>query len=94
MKVDPKKTLAMQQWIIPQNAKVLRGFLGITGYYRKFIQGYGVITQPLTNLLKKDGFHRSDKALHAFNELKAVVAQPPVLALPDFQSISSLSVML
>ena len=38
----------------------------------------------MTDLLKKDGFHRLDKALLAFNELKATVAQPPVLALPDF----------
>ena len=84
VKADPKKTLAMQQWPIPQNAKALEGFFCLTGYYRKFIQGYGAITQPLTDLFKKDGFHWSNKALFSFNELKVVIAQPPILALLDF----------
>ena len=56
---------------------------GHTSYYRKFIQGYGAIAQPLTDLFNKDGFHWSDRALITFNELKAAVGQPSVLALPD-----------
>ena len=84
VKADPKKTMAMQQWPIPTTLKALRGFLGLTGYYRKFIQRYGAIAQPLIDLLKKDGFHWSDATLMAFNKLKVVVVQHLVLALPNF----------
>lgn len=54
----------------------------MTGYYCRFIQGYGIICKPLTQLLQKDAFTWSAEANAAFEELKKIMAQP--LALPDF----------
>uniref|UniRef100_A0A2N9H0U4 Integrase catalytic domain-containing protein n=1 Tax=Fagus sylvatica TaxID=28930 RepID=A0A2N9H0U4_FAGSY len=84
VKTNPKKIAAMVDWPIPKSLKALRGFLKLTGYYRKFIKGYGQIASPFTSLLNKDAFLWSDNAEKAFEELKAAVSQPPVLALPDF----------
>ncbi|GJU29374.1 ty3-gypsy retrotransposon protein [Tanacetum coccineum] len=81
---DPSKIKAMLEWPIPVNLKQLRGFLGLTGYYRKFIQGYALITQPLTALLKKNAFNWSDEATESFHALQQAMVKSPVLALPNF----------
>ena len=81
---DPRKTAAMVTWPTPTSVKALKGFLDLTGYYRKFIKNYCQIAAPLTALLRKNAFVWFVVAELAFHQLKAAVSQPPILALPDF----------
>lgn len=82
---EPSKITAVQQWPTPKNLKELRGFLGLTSYYRKFIKHYSMISRPLTLLLKKGvPFVWTSVTAQAFQLLKEALVATPVLAIPDF----------
>jgi len=64
--------------------KALRVFLGLMGYYRRFVYNYGKIVRPLTQLLKRGSFVGTTESTKALHKLKAVVTTALVLKMPDF----------
>ncbi|XP_059310661.1 uncharacterized protein LOC132062018 [Lycium ferocissimum] len=74
----------MVDWPKPNSPRALRGFLGLTGYYRKYVANYGSISRPFTDLLNKDSFKWNEEADKAFTALKTVMSSTPVWILPDY----------
>ena len=82
--VDPSKIQAVEEWPIPTTHMEVRGFLGLAGYYRKFVQHFGKIVAPLHQLLTLDTFEWTDSTQDAFINLTRALTTALVLGLPDF----------
>ena len=81
---QPEKVKAIQNWPRPTDVKDIRSFIGLTGFYNRFIPDYAGIIAPLTDLLKKDQpFYWSNKSENAFKEIKAAFIKRTMLAYPD-----------
>jgi hypothetical protein len=82
--VDPSKIKAITERQPPTNPTEVRSFLGLAGYYRKFVEGFSSVARPLTQLLKKDKkFVWTDKCEKSFQELKKRLVSAPILIMPD-----------
>lgn len=82
---DPAKISAIVDWPVPSSVNELRSFLGLAGYYRKFVKHFAVIAKPLISLLKKQVlFVWTQEHDAAFQLLKQALVSAPVLAIPDF----------
>ncbi len=88
MKMEDAKIEKVRDWTPPQNLKEVQRFLGFTGYYRYFIQGYSAIARPLLNLTKQvTPWHWEEPQQRAFDTLKARMCTKPVLQQPDFKKV-------
>ena len=86
MEMAKEKVQCVVNWPYPNSIKEVRGFLELTGYYKRFVKHYGIIAQPITALLKTNAFVWNEEAKTAWDNLKQAMVTAPVLALPDFNS--------
>ena len=82
--VDPEKVEAMMSWERPKLVFEIRGFLGLAGYYRRFIEDFSRIAAPMTRLTRKEvKFDWDDRCEEAFQELKRTLTLAPILIVPE-----------
>ena len=80
IRVDPAKIEAEVNWKPHRSVTEVRSFLGLVGYYRRFVKGFSVIASPLTKLLRKEvKFEWTDKCQDSFEQLKEMLVEAPVL---------------
>jgi hypothetical protein len=82
--IDPTKVQEVMDWKPPTSVHQIRSFLGLAGYYRRFIPDFSKIAKPMTELLKKEAKYRwDDECNEAFHTLRKLLTTAPVLAQPD-----------
>ncbi|KAK1697340.1 hypothetical protein QYE76_014037 [Lolium multiflorum] len=82
--VDPAKIKTVTEWKAPTTQTEVRAFLGLAGYYRRFVEGFSSIARPMTQLLKKDKkFEWTAKCEESFQQLKSRLTTAPILIMPD-----------
>lgn len=85
LKTDPDKVMAVANFPTPRSAKQTRRFLGMTGWYQRFIQNYSSLAAPITDCLKKrKNFTWTPEAQQSFEEMKTALTSAPFLITPDF----------
>ena len=83
IRVDPKKIEVVVEWKPPRNVTEVRSFLGLAGYYRRFVKGFSMIAAPMTRLLQKNvKFEWGEECQRSFDRLKAFLTEAPVLTQP------------
>ena len=87
LKPDPEKISAIVEWPAPKSIKEVRSFHGLASFYRRFIRNFSSIMSPITETLKKGDFEWSHSAQKAFDKVKTLMTQAPILALPDFDKL-------
>jgi hypothetical protein len=86
IKPNPKKIEAIQRFPIPKTAKDIKSFLGLLGYYRRFIKNFARITKPFTTCLKKGAkIEHTDEFCRTFQFCKDILCNDPILQYPDFK---------
>lgn len=85
IKPNPEKIRAVKSFPIPKTQKEIKSFLGLIGYYRRFIKDFAKITKPMTKCLKKDAkIQHTTEYVNAFEHCKNLLINAPILQYPDF----------
>ncbi|MGR0227372.1 ribonuclease H family protein, partial [Klebsiella pneumoniae] len=83
LRTDPKKIEAIQKFPLPYDEKTIRQFLGMTGYYRKFIKNYAKISRPISQAIKTKQY-KDPTVKQAFEQLIELMSNAPILNYPDW----------